>query len=149
MLKKNLSDLRNTLLQRKSYIDFVNSRPIEYQVARLIRDQRIHKGMTQGQLAKLVKTAQPNIARIESGTHSPSIKTLKQIARALGVELDVRFVDAEKAVLSFFASVETAIVTSKHEPSTRTHPYLSDPDIRNQTYSQSNAPGTEFTYAIK
>lgn len=59
-----------------------------YQIARL----RIARGLTQAQLAKLVGTKQPSIARLESGTSQPSVAFLQKVAAALGARLEVRIV---------------------------------------------------------
>jgi len=57
------------------------------QLAEMIRKARQQKGFTQQQLAQLVGTQQPSIARIESGKHLPSLKFLRSLAEALGTEL--------------------------------------------------------------
>ncbi len=62
-----------------------------YQIARL----RIEHGLTQAQLAALVGTKQPSIARLERGQTQPSIEFLSRIATALGMRLEVHFVPAE------------------------------------------------------
>jgi transcriptional regulator with XRE-family HTH domain len=62
-----------------------------YQIARL----RIEHGLTQAQLAALVGTKQPSIARLERGQSQPSVEFLSRIATALGMRLEVRFVPAE------------------------------------------------------
>lgn len=59
-----------------------------YQIARL----RIARGLTQTQLARLVGTKQPSIARLESGASQPSVAFLRKVAAALGVRLEVHFV---------------------------------------------------------
>src|SRR5262245_32010385 len=59
-----------------------------YQIARL----RIARGLTQAQLAKLVGTKQPSIARLESGASQPSVAFLRKVAAALGTRLEVHFV---------------------------------------------------------
>ena len=46
-----------------------------YQVARL----RIMRGLTQAQLAELVGTKQPSIARLESGQDAPRLSFLKKV----------------------------------------------------------------------
>ncbi|HTQ40998.1 MAG TPA: helix-turn-helix transcriptional regulator [Pirellulales bacterium] len=55
-------------------------------VAKQIKKLRVKSGMTQGQLAKKAKLPQPHIARLESGYHAPTYKTIERIAGALGVE---------------------------------------------------------------
>ena len=57
-----------------------------------LRDLRVKRKLTQGQLAAEVGTKQPAIARLESGTVVPKLGLLQKVARALGTRLDVRFV---------------------------------------------------------
>jgi transcriptional regulator with XRE-family HTH domain len=59
-----------------------------YQVARL----RILRGLTQEQLAEMVGTKQPSIARLESGASTPTVSFLRRVAAALGSRVEVRFV---------------------------------------------------------
>lgn len=62
-------------------------------VAQLLREVRTHVGLTQRQLAKLVGTTQPAIARLENAKYrGHSFGMLQRIAAALGCDLDVRFV---------------------------------------------------------
>jgi len=63
-----------------------------YQVARL----RILRGLTQEQLAELVGTKQPSIARLESGRTEPKISFLRRVVEALGGRLEVRVVPFEE-----------------------------------------------------
>ena len=48
---------------------------------------RVRAGMTQAQVAKKMGTTQSVVARIESGTHLPSMKTLERYADAVGANL--------------------------------------------------------------
>ena len=57
-----------------------------YQVARL----RIMRGLTQAQLAELVGTKQPSIARLESGQDAPRLSFPKKVVGALGGTLSVK-----------------------------------------------------------
>lgn len=63
-----------------------------YQVARL----RILRGLTQEQLAELVGTKQPGIARLESGASTPTLSFLRKVAAALGARLEVRLVPLQQ-----------------------------------------------------
>jgi DNA-binding XRE family transcriptional regulator len=56
-----------------------------YQIARL----RIARGLTQAQLAKLVGTQQPSIARIENGKRLPSLSFLERVAAVLNARVEV------------------------------------------------------------
>ena len=60
-----------------------------HQIARL----RIQRGLTQAQLAEMVGTRQPSIARIESGEKLPSMSFLTRIANALKARVEVRIVE--------------------------------------------------------
>ena len=64
---------------------------IRIEISNLITAARIHKGLSQKELAKLAKTTQPNIARIESGKFLPSIHSLDRIAKAIDTHLIVKF----------------------------------------------------------
>lgn len=56
-----------------------------YQIARL----RIARGLTQAQLAEMVGTRQPSIARIESGKSLPSLLFLERVASVLNARVEV------------------------------------------------------------
>src|SRR5438132_12091083 len=53
-------------------------------IAREIVAERKAAGLTQQQLAKRAGLRQETLSRIESGKHTPTLKTLKKIDRALG-----------------------------------------------------------------
>ncbi len=57
-----------------------------YQVARL----RMLRGLTQVQLAEMIGTRQPSIARLENGTSTPSLSFLNKIAEALGAKIEIK-----------------------------------------------------------
>jgi transcriptional regulator with XRE-family HTH domain len=63
-----------------------------YQVARL----RIMRGLTQEQLAEMVGTKQPSIARLESGKMEPRLSFLRRVVEALGGRLQVQIVPQEE-----------------------------------------------------
>lgn len=64
---------------------------LEYEIARAIIKARIEKGLTQGQLAKKLKTRQSVISRFENAGTVPSISFLKRLAQALDLNLSVQF----------------------------------------------------------
>lgn len=63
-----------------------------YQVARL----RILRGLTQAQLAEMVGTRQPSIARLENGSTIPSLSFLNKVATALNAKIELRLVPDSK-----------------------------------------------------
>jgi len=55
---------------------------------------RRRAGVTQSRLAELAGTSQPTIAAYESGSKVPNLRTLRKLARALGLEARLQFVPA-------------------------------------------------------
>lgn len=77
--------------QQQADPDFVaaaNTLEIGYQFTRL----RIQRGLTQAQLAGMVGTRQPSIARLENGTSVPSLSFLDRIAKALDARIELHVV---------------------------------------------------------
>jgi len=75
--------------QQRKDADFVaESLELEagYQIARL----RILRGLTQAQLAEMVGTRQPSIARLENGSSVPSLSFLERIADALDATVEIK-----------------------------------------------------------
>jgi DNA-binding XRE family transcriptional regulator len=53
-----------------------------------VRIWRLHRGLTQTQLARAAKLTQSMVAKLEAGEKTPSLPSLKALAAALGVDLD-------------------------------------------------------------
>ena len=65
---------------------------IELRVALEVAKAREAKKMSQHDLAEALKTKQQTVSRIERGAQNVTIETLDRIAKALGKNLQVRFV---------------------------------------------------------
>jgi len=65
--------------------------------ARIIREARTRAGMTQAELAHAAGTSQPAVAAYESGSRSPSVRTLDRLVRATGATLEVAVRPASRA----------------------------------------------------
>ena len=50
---------------------------------------RVSRGLSQAELARMIGMRQPNIARLESGEHEPSLSTLARLSSVLGVDFSV------------------------------------------------------------
>lgn len=74
----------------------------------LIREARRRAGLTQAELAKRLNTAQPNVARWESASMSPSMDTMTRIISACGLDLLVRLVDQDSAQWTPLGNSESA-----------------------------------------
>ena len=67
-------------------------------VARLIYEARTGAGLTQRQLAELIGTQQPDIARLENADYQGhSLNMLHRIATALNQRLDISFEPVEES----------------------------------------------------
>lgn len=60
---------------------------LEQEVGAVLRSARLTSGLTQSELAKKVKTKQPAISSIESGTKLPSLTFIRRIANAYGAKV--------------------------------------------------------------
>ncbi len=65
---------------------------LKREIARQILYLRQAQGWTQAQLAEALDTKQSVVARLESGSHRPSLSTLDKICQVLGARLEVRLV---------------------------------------------------------
>ena len=60
---------------------------LAFEMGKILVEARLAKNLTQKELANLLGTKQPSIARIERGDNLPSLSFLEKIAKALEVEL--------------------------------------------------------------
>jgi transcriptional regulator with XRE-family HTH domain len=84
-------------LRNREFSLHYEQRRLVHDVAIAVRSMREAAGLTQAQLAKLVGTSQPSIARMEKGLdqRTPRWETLHKIGRALGKNLRFSFEDAD------------------------------------------------------
>jgi transcriptional regulator with XRE-family HTH domain len=95
MAKRDMPRFEDWELEKQNDAEFMEAAEgLEpgYQVARL----RILRGLTQAQLASMVGTRQPSIARLENGSSQPSLSFLQKIAEALDAKIEVRLVAEPK-----------------------------------------------------
>jgi ribosome-binding protein aMBF1 (putative translation factor) len=77
----------------------VEEEKLNAQVAQLIHDARTRARLSQKQLAELVGTTQPVIARLEDADYEGhSLTMLRRIAEALDRRVEVRFLPKRRAV---------------------------------------------------
>jgi DNA-binding XRE family transcriptional regulator len=86
--KKTFKNWQAEQLQDPEFVAAAYELEPGYQIARL----RIMRGLTQTQLAEMVGTRQPSIARLENGSSIPSLSFLDRIARALDARIELRVV---------------------------------------------------------
>lgn len=74
---------------------------INFEVAQMIHDARTKAGLTQGELAELIGSKQPVIARLEDANYEGhSLTMLQRIAAALEQRLELRFVAPRKRTMA-------------------------------------------------
>lgn len=66
----------------------------------LIREARRRAGLTQAELAALANTAQPAIARWESGRTAVSLDDVLRLVRLCGLDLEFQVVDRDDSDLA-------------------------------------------------
>ncbi len=86
--KTSFKDWQAEQVKDPEFVEAANELEPGYQIARL----RIQRGLTQAQLAEMVGTRQPSIARLENGNSIPSLSFLKRIADALDARIELRFI---------------------------------------------------------
>lgn len=60
---------------------------LSFELSKMLIKARLIKNFTQANLARILKTKQSSIARLESGEYLPSLTTLVRIAKAYNAEL--------------------------------------------------------------
>lgn len=80
-------DLKKKLELRKDFNDAKEKNRLAFEIAEMIMNARERKGITQKELAELLNTRQPSIARIERGETLPSLSFLERIAKALDTRI--------------------------------------------------------------
>src|SRR3989339_2119369 len=83
----DLKEFKKIALKNKKFKNEYEKYDIAFEIGQMIIEARILKGITQNQLASLVKTKQPSIARLENGQKLPSLRFLSKIAKALKTHL--------------------------------------------------------------
>jgi DNA-binding XRE family transcriptional regulator len=89
-----LDELINENMQDKEFAKHFRYQKFLSNIAQKVYELRKKAGLTQTQLAELVQTSQPVIARLESGedtTRTPSLSTLYRIAEAVGMDVNIDF----------------------------------------------------------
>jgi predicted transcriptional regulator len=80
---------REMLVGDPEYAQAYTDMEEEFQLARELIKARIRSGLTQKQLAEKMGTTQSSIARLESGSSLPSLRSLKRYAYATGSKVRI------------------------------------------------------------
>lgn len=82
---------KQLLLKNTAFRKALKENELEYRVSREIIKARIHKGLTQKELARKLNTKQSAISRVENAGTIPSLSFLKKLAEVLDCRLYVEF----------------------------------------------------------
>jgi ribosome-binding protein aMBF1 (putative translation factor) len=91
MPRKNMEAKKAELLARPEFKASYDALESEFALARTIIEARVRAGLTQEQVAVMMKTTQSAVARLESGKSVPSTATLQKFAKAIGSRLCISF----------------------------------------------------------
>ena len=87
----DLTRLKAKLMENPEFREEYENTRADFEVMKAIIDARYSQNITQAELAEKSGIRQSNISRIENGSCSPTVHTLKQIAKGLGRELHIEF----------------------------------------------------------
>ncbi len=93
-----LSTLHKRWADDPEYAEAFESHRLEFELARQLIEQRVKSGLSQQELAGKMGTSQSSIARMESGTALPSLRTLQRFAEATESALKISFESHKKPV---------------------------------------------------
>ncbi len=84
-------------LKRKGFREAYDALEVEYALVRELLAARARAGLTQEQVAASMGTTKSAVSRLEGvGKHSPSVKTLRKYARAIGYDVEIRLVPTDR-----------------------------------------------------
>jgi DNA-binding XRE family transcriptional regulator len=85
-------------MKRPGFKEAYEALELEYSVASQMLKARSKAGLTQDAVAELMGTSKSAVSRLEGvGKHAPSLSTLKKYAKAVGCDLQVKFVPQRTA----------------------------------------------------
>ncbi|WP_246025148.1 helix-turn-helix domain-containing protein [Saccharopolyspora antimicrobica] len=91
VVESDWQSLRDRRMAEPGASEAYEATRIAFELGRTTRELREQRSWTQAQLAEAAGMSQPAVARFEAGGTVPTIPLLERLARALGVELVVRF----------------------------------------------------------
>jgi len=81
--------VRKKLLADPEVVKEYEAHQTEFEIARALIKARLAAKMSQIEVAKRMHTSQSQIARLESGTHFPTIQTIHKYAQAINRKISL------------------------------------------------------------
>ena len=91
MKRTSVDDLHKEWMKNPGYRREYDALDEEFSLTAALIEARSRAGLTQEQVAKLMKTTQAVVARLEGGGTMPSTRTLEKYAKATGSRLRIIF----------------------------------------------------------
>ena len=113
----DLVKLKARLMENPAFREEYENTRADFEVMKAIIDARCNQNITQAELAERSGIRQSNLSRIETGSCSPTIHTLKQIAKGLGCELHIEF---KQVTVNQSTAEENVVRDTGFEPVTST-----------------------------
>ena len=88
----SLAEMKADMMQDHEFAAAYAEADVEYSVLETMLKARIASGLTQAEVAARAGTTQSAIARLEGGSVSPTVETLRKYAKAVGKRLKVEMV---------------------------------------------------------
>jgi len=86
-----ITTLKKRWTQEKGFKETYEASHAEFELARKLIRARIQSGLSQEDVAEIMKTSQSTVARLESGKKLPSMRTLQKFAEATNSVIDIQF----------------------------------------------------------
>lgn len=103
-----ISDFKKQILAENKQLERKLKTDMSHQVAKLLIEARLYKGLTQSKLAELAGTKQPSVARLESGVNDPNLGFLQRLVEAMSLTLlPPRIAEIEKLNSTFCSNAST------------------------------------------
>jgi predicted transcriptional regulator len=89
MMSKSLDEKHREMMRDPEYSKAYEEHMPEFSIARELIRARTRSGLTQKEVAQRMGTTQSVIARMESGTPLPSLRSLQKYAQATGSKVKI------------------------------------------------------------
>ncbi len=86
-----ISNLHKRWIKNPSYRKAYAESSMEFEIAKEVIQARMKSGLSQEALAERMHTSQSAIARLESGSSLPSLRTLSKFAQATNSQIHIQF----------------------------------------------------------
>jgi len=89
---KKVAQVKHELLADEEFRREYDALEEDFSIAAQLIEARTQANLTQAQVARRMGTTQSVVARLESGHPTPSLRTLKRYASAVGSKVEIRLV---------------------------------------------------------